>query len=217
MCVCGGPLSVPSIPVDPARVAPRRIKNLILFGFTCYRRLALDPDGAATGNVPIQVPSGADMPVRFSAKHLRWVPDLKPRRRGSALEFFEVKEESSDEEDDDDPFRWHVICWMPPTERRATSFAAQAYSDSYRIEELYRVWAQGRPWVERPSFFPVHFFLHIFFPGPKFPAFQGAVFRTTLSPATNIFLYLRANMHSNVPAGFFSCVLLSFAPRVFLS
>lgn len=87
------------------------IKNLVLYGYSCFRMLSTEiPDD---GNVPIQIPSGAAMPVRFSSKRLRWVPDFKSSRTGSGLEIFEPTPEgteSSDDEDEeeDDPFRWRV-------------------------------------------------------------------------------------------------------------
>lgn len=143
------------------------IKNLVLYGFSCYRILAF-PDKIRNTMV-VQVPSGNEMPVRFSSKLLRWVPDYKTRRRGTAMDLFDTSNDdvdNSDDEDDDDPFRWKTIVWMPPTESRCTSFAAQApvsdvysqraarhpricvltsalpptrYHDSVRIEELYKV------------------------------------------------------------------------------
>lgn len=85
------------------------IRNLVLFGFSCFRMLATDPDG--DGNLPIQIPSGASMPVRFSSKRLRWVPDFMSNRSGSGLEIFEPTAEgaeSSDEDEEDDPFRWRA-------------------------------------------------------------------------------------------------------------
>lgn len=88
------------------------IRNLVLYGFCCFRMLSTEISD--DGNTPIQIPSGAAMPVRFSSKRLRWVPDFKSSRTGSGLEIFEPTPEgteSSDEEeeeDEDDPFRWRV-------------------------------------------------------------------------------------------------------------
>lgn len=121
------------------------IRNLVLYGFSCYRILAL-PGGAGREMPVVQVPSGKEMPVRFSPKLLRWVPDHKSRRRGTAIELFDTggNSDDSDSDDEDDPFRWQTIVWMPPTESRCTSFAAQAYHDSVRIEELYKVCGWGQ-------------------------------------------------------------------------
>ena len=86
------------------------IRNLVLFGFSCFRILANDPNG--DGNLPIQIPSGAAMPVRFSSKRLRWVPDFMSTRSGTGLEIFEPTteggESSDEDDDDDDPFRWRA-------------------------------------------------------------------------------------------------------------
>ena len=162
------------------------IKNLVLYGFSCYRILAF-PDKDQNDMI-VQVPSGKEMPVRFSSKLLRWVPDYKTHRRGTAMDLFDTSKDNvdeSDDDDEDDPFRWKTIVWMPPTESRCTSFAAQAsvsnrvfaeegrapaglcsyscpalpsirYHDSVRIEELYKVRKCGLSGIGKLG---VYFFL----------------------------------------------------------
>lgn len=124
------------------------IKNLCLYGFCCFRLLVDEEPGDP--NFPVQVPSGRELPVRFSGSKLRWVPDLK--KAGTEAPF-PISAGDSDDGDDDDPsspFAWRTIVYQPPTESRCTSFAAQSYDDSLRIEELYKV---------RFFFLPDRFFL----------------------------------------------------------
>ena len=114
------------------------IKNLCLYGFCCFRILVDEEPGDP--NFPVQVPSGRELPVRFSGSKLRWVPDLK--KAGTEAPFPISAGDSDGEDGDDDsssPFAWHCIVYQPPTESRCTSFAAQSYDDSLRIEELYKV------------------------------------------------------------------------------
>ena len=113
------------------------IKNLCLYGFCCFRLLVDEEPGDP--NFPVQVPSGRELPVRFSGSKLRWVPDLK--KAGTEAPFPTSAADSDEDEDEEEnsPFLWHCIVYQPPTETRCTSFAAQSYDDSLRIEELYKV------------------------------------------------------------------------------
>lgn len=126
------------------------IRNLCLFGFCCYRILQEDNP---TEDFAVQVPSGASVPVRFSRSRLRWVPDLRSGNATNPMDVMTDLQDASDDEDDDDsdPLRWRCIVWMPPTEQRCTSFAAQAYHDSVRIEELYKNSAERDAFNSRPS------------------------------------------------------------------
>jgi hypothetical protein len=123
------------------------IKNLCLYGFCCFRVLVDQKPGDP--DYPVQVPSGRELPVRFSGSKLRWVADLK--KAGTEAPF-PVSTADSDDDDDDEgsPFAWHCIVYQPPTESRCTSFAAQSYDDSLRIEELYKVWPSL--FLPHPSF-----------------------------------------------------------------
>lgn len=125
------------------------IRNLCLYGYTCFRVL-VDED-AVSENFAVQVPSGASVPVRFSRSRLRWVPDLRNGATTNPLDALADMQEESEDEDEDDPLRWQCIVWMPPTEQRCTSFAAQAYYDSVRIEELYKNSAERDHFNSRPS------------------------------------------------------------------
>ncbi len=114
------------------------IKNLCLYGFCCFRVLVDEKPGDP--DFPVQVPSGRELPVRFSGSKLRWVPDLK--KGGTEAPFptsTTDSDEDGDDEDESSPFAWHCIVYQPPTESKCTSFAAQSYDDSLRIEELYKV------------------------------------------------------------------------------
>ncbi len=115
------------------------IKNLVLYGYSCYRILGYKGDEEETAVV--QVPSGREMPIRFSSKKLRWVPDHVSRRQETVGDFFSAdvgSDEDTDDEDDDEsnPFRWQTVVWMPPTESRCTSFAAQALVHFYGFPVL---------------------------------------------------------------------------------
>lgn len=125
------------------------IRNLCLFGFCCYRILQEDEP---TKDLAVQVPPGSNVPVRFSSSKLRWVPDLRSGNGTNPMDVTSELQDASDDEDDDrDPLRWRCIVWMPPTEQRCTSFAAQAYHDSVRIEELYKNSAERDAFNSRPS------------------------------------------------------------------
>ena len=63
------------------------IKNLCLYGFCCFRMLVDEEPGDP--NFPVQVPSGRELPVRFSASKLRWVPDLKKAGNRGAVPHFD--------------------------------------------------------------------------------------------------------------------------------
>lgn len=121
------------------------IKNLCLFGFVSYRVLSVDAN-VGTDDLAVQVPSGVDVPVRFSQNRLRWVPDLggKGAATGDTVDFDvsdftgEAAESDTDANDPDSFGDWQCIVWMPPTETRCTSFAAQSQEDALRIEEIYK-------------------------------------------------------------------------------
>lgn len=126
------------------------IRNLCLFGFCCYRILV--DEEPESEDFAVQVPSGAQVPVRFSRSRLRWVPDLRSGNTANPLDVLsDVADESDDDDDITDPLRWRCVVWMPPTEQRCTSFAAQAYHDSVRIEELFKNSAERDAFNSRPS------------------------------------------------------------------
>ena len=60
------------------------IRNLCLFGFCCYRILV--DEEPESEDFAVQVPSGAQVPVRFSRSRLRWVPDLRSGNTANPLD-----------------------------------------------------------------------------------------------------------------------------------
>lgn len=130
------------------------IRNLCLYGFVSYRILDTEAD-VGTDDIAVQVPSGADVPVRFSSTLLRWVPDLT--QKGSVSSgggiFGEETEETDDDEDADEPGRWKCVVWMPPGEKRCSSFGAMSQPDAQRIEEIYQNLANRDNFNSRPAAF----------------------------------------------------------------
>jgi len=136
------------------------IRNLCLFGFTAYRILSVDAE-VGSDDLAIQVPSGTEVSVRFSQSRMKWVPDIAQSDDAAAdamdMSLFTVGEaaESDDEDPDGDPNGWKCIVWMPPTETRLCSFAAQSQQDALRIEEIYKNIATRDAFNSRPACYTV--------------------------------------------------------------
>lgn len=119
------------------------VKNLCIYGYSCYRII---PTTARVGvdEIPVQVPSGCQMAVRFSGNRARWVPDVA---RGNVAEsvlpdlgptYTDGYNSDDTDDDEDEEGSWQCIVVNPPTETRLTSYAAQSYNDAVRIERILK-------------------------------------------------------------------------------
>ena len=114
------------------------IKNLCLYGFCCFRMLVDEEPGDPNFPRP-----GAERPRAagplFCFKTPVGAGPQKGGNRGAVPHFDRRLGRRGWRREESSPFAWHCIVYQPPTESRCTSFAAQSYDDSLRIEELYKV------------------------------------------------------------------------------
>lgn len=97
------------------------IKNLVVYGYSNWRRLTTEDSEEHV----YQVPGGEESAVRFDPHELAWIADHRADTKDPKLAKITAEE---------NPFSTIVLA--PPLESRPDGYGARAYRDAERIENM---------------------------------------------------------------------------------